>query len=130
VCERVLFCFVGMNNHNACTCSRLVTPRVWWMRRTDTKVASKALSLSPRKMDFYSTTLRFESQGRGSSLTGFVIPREDFGGMFILILQAAFNPPFFVCGGLFVKTSLNADPRSLLCKRRVLGFLSSANCQF
>jgi len=47
----------------------------------------------------------------------------------VLILQAAF-PPFFVCGGLFVKTSFSTDPRSLLCKRRVLGFLSSAICQF
>jgi len=37
------------------------------------------------------------------------------------IIQAALNPPFFVCGVLFVKKSLSTDPRSLWCYRRVLG---------
>ena len=65
-----------------------------------------------------------------------LVYKESFPAKYFFVQQyihpplAALNPPFFVCGVLFVKTSLSTDPRSLLYNRLVSGFLSSANCQF
>ena len=65
----------------------------------------------------------------------FVVIKPDHPFFYILILQAALNPPFIVCGGLFVYRSLMTDSMFLVCRGLFVIFRVQAavencrNCQ-